>query len=125
MSRPWRSFPPNLHVVCVRKCHGLIRGNRLVKWGSCAIEGWKDVTKFHSGNRKRCHGTVAEIRLIRATIREPQIPERCHARGPGWPRSGDSASPKDVTGRTWVSAKAGSGREGSGRKRLVRGVKAL
>src|SRR5260370_38898960 len=99
---PGQSFPPRLHTVCVRKCHGLIAGNRLVKWGSCAIEGWKDVTKFRSANRKKCHGTVAGSRLSRAPIREPRFEKDVTPEA----RDGDSRSPEDVTGRAWVSAKA-------------------
>src|SRR5260370_33198361 len=69
MSRPGRPFPSNLRIRHAQKCHGRTSKEGQAKWASCGIEGWKEVTKFHSANRKRCHGTVRGTRLARAPIR--------------------------------------------------------
>src|SRR6266851_7890372 len=69
---------------------------------SCAIEGWKDVTKFHSTDRRRCHGMVAGCRLARASIRNPRFEKDVTREALGIASLLRSTSPKDVTGRAWV-----------------------
>jgi hypothetical protein len=108
MSRRWLPFPSNLSRPGWMEMSQTDTPSRAEKWPSCALEGWKDVTKFHSANRKRCHGTVAGSRLAKAAIHEPRFVKDVTPDGSEKPHSGDSKVAKDVTDHAWVLAGEGS-----------------